>query len=203
MCSVRFSLTTYSRKTVERRLRTAHHQGNLRQVKYLRALLAVGDGRGFAEVAVRLRVQEKTVAAWVGRFCGDGRRGAPPQKPPGRPPKLTPTHKTVLAPRMDAGPLQAGYSGACWRSPMIQQLMYERFGVFYHVFSMAPWLKNLGCSYQQAAFVSAPLDAGKRQAWGPTTWPQMLRLANERKALLLCGDEASCPQWGTLAYTWA
>src|SRR5438093_2961989 len=23
------------------------------------------------------------------------------------------------------------------------------------------------------------------------------------QALLLCGDEASCPQWGTLTYTWA
>jgi len=31
----------------------------------------------------------------------------------------------------------------------------------------------------------------------------MMRLANERKALLLCGDEASFPQWGTLTYTWA
>jgi hypothetical protein len=31
----------------------------------------------------------------------------------------------------------------------------------------------------------------------------MLRLANERQALLLCGDEASFPQRGTRSYTWA
>ncbi len=32
---------------------------------------------------------------------------------------------------------------------------------------------------------------------------QILRLATERQALLLCGAEASFPQWGTLTYTWA
>ena len=56
MCSVRFTLTKLSRKAVEGRLKTAHQQGNLRQVKYLLAILAVGDGRSFAEVAVVLRV---------------------------------------------------------------------------------------------------------------------------------------------------
>jgi transposase len=203
MCSVRFTLTTYSRKAMKRRLKTAQQQGNLRQVKYLLAILAVGDGRSFAEVAEVLRVHEKTVAAWVGRFCCDGIHGAPRQKPTGRPPKLTPTHQAALATLIDEGPLQAGFSGACWRSPMIQQLMYDRFGVFYHVFYMAQLLKNLGFRYQKAAFVSDPLDEGKRQAWGPTTWPQMLRLANEQKALLWFGDEASFPQWGTLSYTWA
>ncbi len=34
-------------------------------------------------------------------------------------------------------------------------------------------------------------------------WPEILRLACEKKALLLFGDEASFPQWGTLTYTWA
>ena len=203
MCSVRFTLTTYSRKAVERRLKTAQQQGHLRQVKYLLAILAVGDGRSFAEVAVVLRVHEKTVAAWVHGYCCDGLHGAPRPKPTGRPPKLTPTQNAELVTLIDAGPLQAGFSGACWRSPMIQQLIYERFGVFYNVFYIAQLLKNLGFSYQKAAFVSDHLDEGKRQAWCTTTWPQLLRLAQERQALLLCGDEASFPQWGTLSYTWA
>jgi hypothetical protein len=64
-------------------------------------------------------------------------------------------------------------------------------------------LKHLGYSSQKAAFVSAHLDAGKRNGWCTTTWPQILRLTNERKALLRFGDEASFPQWGTLTDTWA
>jgi transposase len=203
MCSVRFTLTTHSRKAVESELKTAQQQGNLRQVKYLLAILAVGGGQSFAEVGVVLRVHEKTVATWVRGFCAYGIKGAPRHKPTGRPPRLTPTQKATLATVMEAGPLQAGFSSACWRSPMIQQLIYDRFGVFYNVFYLAQWLKNLGFSYQKAAFVSDHLDAGQRHTWRTTTWPQILRWAKERPALLLFGDEASFPQWGTLTYTWA
>jgi DDE superfamily endonuclease len=35
------------------------------------------------------------------------------------------------------------------------------------------------------------------------TWPQIVKAAKAQAAWLLLGDEASCPQWGTLAYTWA
>lgn len=150
-----------------------------------------------------LRVPEKTVATWIHRFCCEGLHGAPRQQPTGRPPKLTPPQKAELAALIDEGPLQAGFRGACWRSPMIQQLIYDRFGVFSNVFSIAQLLKTLGLSSQKAAFVSDHLDEGQRHTWRTTTWPQMLRRTNERQALLLFGDEASFPQWGTLSYTWA
>jgi Winged helix-turn helix len=104
---------------------------------------------------------------------------------------------------LDDGPVKAGFSGTCWRSPLIQPLIYDRFGVFYNVFSIAQLLKTLSFSYQKAAVVSAHLDADKRQAWRTTTWPQMLRRAKERKALLLFGDAASCPLWGPRTSTWA
>jgi transposase len=203
MYSVRFTISTQYRKGVERQLKTARQLGRLRQVHYLLAILAVMDGQSFAEVAVVLRVHEKTVAAWVRMFCCDGIKGAPRQKPTGRPPKLTPTQKAALAQLIDEGPVRAGFSGACWRSPMIQQVIYDRFGVFYNVFYIAQLLKNLGLSYQKAAFVSDHLDVAKRTTWCTTTWPHILRLAKEGKALLLFGDEASFPQWGTLTYTWA
>ena len=203
MCCLRFTMSPAYRKEMERQLKTAQQLGTLRQVKYLLAILAVIDGQSFAQVAVVLRVHEKTVAAWIRVFCCYGSKGAPRQKPTGRPPKLTPTQKAALATLLDEGPVKAGFRGACWRSPMIQQLIYDRFGVFYNVFYIAQLLKNLGFSYQKAAFVSAHLDEGKRHVWCTTTWPQMLRRAKAQKALLLFGDEASFPQWGTLTYTWA
>jgi len=181
----------------------APHLGYLRQVKYLLAILAVMDGQSFAQVALVLRVHEKTIATWVGAFCCYGLKGAPRQKPTGRPPKLTPTQKEALAALIEEGPVKAGFGGACWRSPMIQQLIYERFGAYYNVFYIAQLLKNLGFSYQKAAFVSDHLDENKRQEWRTTTWPQILRKAQAQNALLLFGDEASFPQWGTLTYTWA
>jgi transposase len=150
-----------------------------------------------------LRVHEKTVAAWVCGFCCDGIHGVPGQKTTGRPPKLTPTQKAALATLVDEGPLKAGLSNACWRSPMLQQLIYDRFGVFYNIFYSAQLLKDLGFSYQNAAFVSGHLHEAKRQEWYTATWPQILRLAKAQHALVRFGDEASFPPWVTLSYTWA
>jgi len=55
---------------------------------------------------------------------------------------------------------------------------------------------------RKAGFVSDHLDQAKRREWRRYTWPKILRLAREKLALLLFGDEASFPQWGTLSYTW-
>jgi transposase len=203
MCHVRFTISASSRKEVERHLKTAQHLGHLRQVKYLLAILAVMEDQSFAQIALVLRVHEKTVATWVRLFCCYGIQGAPRTKPTGRPPKLTPTQQEALATLIEEGPVKAGFRGACWRSPMIQQLIYERCGVYYNVFYIAQLLKNLGFSYQKAAFVSDHLNESKRSEWRTTTWPQILRLAQAQHALLLFGDEAHFPQWGTLTYTWA
>jgi transposase len=203
MCSGRFPIATHSRKAVARQLKTAQHLGHLRQVQSLLAILAVMDGQSCAEVALVLRVHAKTVAAGVRVFCCDGSKGAPRKNPTGRPPQLTPTPTEARAMLIDEGPLQAGFSGACGRSPRIQPVIDDRFGLFSHVFSIAQLRKNWGFSSQKAAFVSAHLDADQRHAWCTMTWPPMLRLTQERKALLLCGDDASCPPWGTLTDTWA
>jgi transposase len=203
MCRGRFTLSTHSRQEGERHLKTARQLGHLRQVQSRLAILAVMDGQSCAEVAVVLRVPARTVAAWVRVFGCDGLQGSPCQKPTGRPPKLTPAQSGALAKRMDEGSGQAGRSGACWRSPMIQPLIYARFGVFSNVFSIAQALRPRGCSDPKAAFVSDHRDEYTRHAWCPTTGPQMMRLANARKARLLWGDEASFPPWGTLTDTWA
>jgi transposase len=120
MCCVRFTISPSDRKEVERHLKMAQRLGNLRQGKYLLAILAVLDGQSFAQVTVVFRVHEQTVATWVGMLCCYGLTGASRQKPTGRPPKLTPTQRAALATLIDEGPVKAGFSGACWRSPMIQ-----------------------------------------------------------------------------------
>jgi hypothetical protein len=57
-----FTMSPSYRKAVERQLKTARHLGHLRQGKYCLAILAVMDGQSFAQVALVLRVHEKTVA---------------------------------------------------------------------------------------------------------------------------------------------
>lgn len=203
MCAFRVTISRRHRQGLERQLHTAQQLGKLHDVTCLLAILAVTDGQNCDHVALTLRVTLKTVHQWVRRLLVDGPTGLKRKKPTGRPAKLTKTQKQELAKLIEEGPVQAGFASACWRSPMLQQLIYERFGVFYNVFYIAQLLKHLGFSYQKAAFVSDHLNEAKRQEWCRNTWPQMLTLAQEKNALLLFGDEASFPQWGTLSYTWA
>ena len=61
----------------------------------------------------------------------------------------------------------------------------------------------MGFSYQKAKFVSDHKDPEKRKEWLEKTWPEIIKLADEKNAHILFGDEASFPQWGSLTYTWA
>jgi len=203
MCAFRVTVSRRSRRALARQLNTAQQFGQLHEVKCLRTALALTEGQSCAQVAVTLRVTPKTVHQWVHRFLVAGLKGLRRKKPTGRPPQRTKTQKHILAERLDEGPVQAGLASACWRSPMIQPLLHERFGVYDHVFDIAQLLQQLGYRDQKAALVSDHLNDAKRQEWCHTTWPQMLTVAKAKSALLLCGDEASFPQWGTLAYTWA
>jgi transposase len=51
--------------------------------------------------------------------------------------------------------------------------------------------------------VSDHLAAATRLAWLEQKWPTILRAATRRQGLILCEDEASFAQWGSLSYTWA
>jgi hypothetical protein len=86
---------------------------------------------------------------------------------------------------------------------MMPDLIQHRFGVAYHPHSLATLLHHLGFASQKARLVSAHRNAPKRLEWWQTTGPRSLRQARQRKALWLCGDEASCAQGGSLSSTWA
>jgi transposase len=181
----------------------ARNSGDQRMVKRILAVLAVSDGILYSVIATTLKVSEESIRLWVNALLLKGVRGLKSKKGPGRPPKLTKTQRKQLDKLITEGPTKAGFSGACWRSPMIQALILERFGVFYSVHYISQLLKNMGFSYQKAKFVADHKDAEKRQEWLEKKWPEILAMARHKNAYILFGDEASFPQWGSLTYTWA
>jgi transposase len=86
---------------------------------------------------------------------------------------------------------------------LIQDLIWQKFGVLYNSHYVCDLLKSLGFSYQKARFVSDHLDEIKRLLWMKQTFPDLKRQAQAVDGLLLFGDEASFAQWGSLSYTWA
>jgi transposase len=203
LVSFTLRLSSFTRKQLYRRLQQAYASGALRLVKRIHALLALAEDMSVRDVAEMLHLGEQTVRDYRNHFLVQQMASLTYKQPPGRPSKLTKTQRRELAALIKAGPQAAGYTSGCWNTPMIQDLIQTRFGVAYHPHYLATLLHNLGFSYQKARFVSDHLNEAKRLAWRQTQWPRILRQAQQRKALLLFGDEASFAQWGSLSYTWA
>ena len=203
MLNFHLKLTSAQKKSLVKKLKNAKAMGDIREANRVMAILALGEGQDKKAVAVTLRVTVESIHGWVKKFFLYGLRGLTSKKPPGRPANLTSAQKRELGKLIEDGPEKAGFIGNCWRSPMVQELIHERFDVVYSVYYIAELLKNMGFSYQKAKFVSDHLNEEKRAQWLAETWPKMMALAKEKNAYLLFGDEASFPQWGTLTYTWA
>ena len=192
-----------TRKKCIQLLQQAQNNGDLRKAKRIMAILAVVEGTFYSTIAKTLKVSEESIRLWVNAFLLYGVKSFIYKKSTGRPSKLTKTQRKQLDRMISQGPQKSGFPGACWRSPMIQWLIYEKFGVEYSVFYIPQLLKSMGFSYQKAKFVADHKDPEKRQLWLEQKWPEILKLAEKKNAYILFGDEASFPQWGSLSYTWA
>lgn len=200
----RLRLSGRQREALYRRLSDARQRGDHRIETRVLTMLGLADGYSIEEVAKLFQVSGQTVRNWLQKLLTGGIDELVRIKcSPGRAAKLTKTQRRELAQLLDAGPQAAGFTGACWRSPMIQVLIEQRFGVLYSVHYLSQLLRSMGFSYQKAGFESAHLNEQARAEWLNKTWPEIIALAEEKNAHILFGDEASFPQWGTLSYTWA
>jgi transposase len=201
--SLTLQLSSFTRKQLYRRLQQAYASGSLKLIKRVHILLALAQGQSVSDVAAMLSLGEPTVRAYRHQYLFKGMASLVYKAPAGRPSKLTKTQRQQLSEWIKARPPKSGYTSGCWKTPMMQDLMQRHFGVAYHPHSIATLLKNMGFSSQKARLVSDHLNAAKRLAWRQSRWPKILRQAKQRRALWLCGDEASCAQWGSLSYPWA
>lgn len=203
MLNFEIVLSNQTKQQLQNALKAAQRAGNLPVCKRIMAILAIGEGRNIHEIASLLKICTQSIIGWVEKFMLFGLDGLKSKKSPGRPPKLTKTQKRELEKMIEDGPDKAGFPGNCWRSPMIQHLINKKFGVFYSVFYISQLLDNMGFSFQKAKFESDHINKDARQEWLQKKWPAIFAEAKRLNALLLFGDEASFPQWGTLSYTWA
>jgi transposase len=185
-------------------LQQAYAKGQLRLIKRIHALLFIIDGKSPEEAADILGLSRSSVYNYLKVFLLKRMNSLKYKRPPGRPSKLTKTQRKELCQLIDDGPEAAGYDCGCWNTVLIQDLILRKFRVTYSSHYVAELLKNLGYSYQKARFVSNHIDdvAPEQKEW-IETWPEIMRLADEKDAMVLFGDEASFAQWGSLSYTWS
>ncbi len=202
-------LTSSQRKALEDKYEREQRRSNIVLCLRILTILSIADGYTIEQVAKQFRVTVQTVNAWVKKYLLLGAAGLNSRRKPGRPPKLTKSQRRELAKMLKKGPAKLGFVGNCWRSPMVQQLIFQEFRVAYAPRYICQLMKNIGFSYQKARFVSDHKDPKKRKEWIEETWPSIIKISKEKereigeKPLVLFEDEASFAQWGSLSYTWA
>lgn len=201
-------LTPFQKEELNKALEIARNFGDLTVINRILAVLAYAERNESVEtIAGILQVSSEFIRAWVKKYIRGGIKMITFRKrPPGRPAKLTKTQRLLLNKIIEKGPQKSGFPGACWRTPMIQDLIIDKFGVFYNTRYISQLLKNMGFSYQKARFAVGgkdPKNIDERQQWLDKRWVDALTLAKKQGAYLFFEDETSFPQWGTLTYTWA
>jgi transposase len=208
MLYFRLVLSSFREEELIRSLEIARNVGDLTVVNRILAVLSyIKQDVSIETIAKTLRVSTEFVRVWIKKYVAGGVKALTFRKrSPGRPAKLTKTQRRQLEKMIEEGPEKAGFPGACWRTPMIQELIFKLFGVLYKVRYISQLLRNMGFSYQKARFAVGgkdPKNQNERQKWLDKTWFKALKLAKERKAYMFYEDEVSFPQWGSLTHTWA
>lgn len=203
--AIRFQMKQQTLNSLYEHLQKAYAMGQLRLVRRIHAILYIIDGKDVAEVAAILKLSSQTIYNYVKAFILNRLNSLVYRHSPGRPAKLTAAQRKELGETIDAGPEAAGYDCGCWSTILIQDWILNRFEVEYDPRYVAELLDQMGFSYQRGRFVSDHLGdvAAEQEEWMTKTWPEILRLAEEKGAMILFGDEASFAQWGSLSYTWA
>lgn len=200
---IKIKITKQQVKALRDRLSVSKQNGNFSETQRIVGLMMLAAGVSINDICDQLGVGDRTIRNWIQRFMLGGINGVFDKKRSGRPPKMTKTQRRALARIIERGPEKYGFLSACWRTPLIQEVVQAEFGISYSARYISELLKSMGFSYQRAQVVSASRDPEERQRWQDKTLPGLIKKAKRKGGYLFFGDECSFPQWATISYTWA
>lgn len=203
MMNIRIRISNETVKNLMDMLQKAYKSGDSKMARRILVMLDYSGGDRPGAIAAKHGIAVSSLYEWLKKLLAEGLNSLKPTWKGGRPAKLTKAQKKQLCQQLTAGPQAAGYPSGCWSGLLVQDLIWNEFGVLYNAHYLCELLKVLGFSYQKARFVSDHLDETKRLLWMTQVFPDFKRQAKAAKGLLLFGDEASFAQWGSLSYTWA
>jgi transposase len=97
-----------------------------------RAIALAKKGLGPARIARRLWTTPRTVCRWLKSRREGGIQALAARPAPGRPAKLAPAQRRVLASCLLKGATAFGFADDHWTCPQIARLIKRRFGARYH-----------------------------------------------------------------------
>ena len=137
----------------------------------------LAEGMATGEVAVRLRVTDRSVRRWQAAVaCGDESALAS-RGPGGATCRLDQAQLEALEAALEAGPTAHGWvQDQRWTLPRIATVIWELFRVRYTPRGVSYLLHRIGFTPQVPQHVAAERDEDKVTTWIRETWPHIKEL---------------------------
>ncbi len=138
-----FHLNLSSKQEEQLKLQSikARQRGDWSCYQRVLALLSLGEGHLIEEVSSVLQIATSSLYNWLKQFLLSGEASLSRKQSPGRPAKLTQGQKKQLYEAVVAGPEACGFTGSCWRTPMLQEWIRQKWNVFYSVHYLSQLLR--------------------------------------------------------------
>ena len=162
-------------------------QEDLRR-KVLRAIL---DGKKQVEVATVFGVTRQSISKWVKKYQEGGKR-ALRAKPRGRPSggSLLPWQAAQIAKTVvDRYPDQLKLPFYLWTREAVAGLIEQKFGIRLSVWTVGRYLARWGFTPQKPLRKAFEQDPEQVRQWLEEKYPEIRRLAKQKKAEIYWGDE--------------
>jgi transposase len=126
-----------------------------------------------AAVAKALRVSLVSVERWRAAVHDGGAKALAAKPHPGRPLKLSITHRQQLLELLRQGPMQHGFGSELWTLARVADVILRHFGVRYHPSQVWRILLSLDWSPQKPQRLARERDEAAIARWRRVDWPRI------------------------------
>jgi transposase len=129
-----------------------------KEVRRFLAVQRVLEGETQVAVAASLKVSLRSVSKWMSLYRSHGVNSLKAQPHPGAPSKLSEEQENQVVAWLNGPTKDHGYDSALWTSPMICEVIKDRFQIAYNPEYFCRWLRKRDFTPQIPTFVASQRD---------------------------------------------
>lgn len=138
-----------------------------------KAVELLQQGERIVDVAKAVKASTSSVKRWRDAFAHRGAEGLNSTPHPGPRSRLTRRQKEQLTKILLRGARASGYANDLWTCPRVAAVIWQRFGVHYHVDYLGTLLHKLGWSVQKPEQRARERDEQAILRWRKEAWPRI------------------------------
>jgi transposase len=156
-----------------------------------------------ATIAKSFGVTPEAIYIWLKKARTDGVKSLKSKKALGPEPALNENQFSALLSAIRHPASKFGYPTDLWSGPRLRHFIKNEFEVEYHRKHMPRLLRRLGLNFKFPERRALEQDPKALREWKRERFPQILKFAKKRKALLFYADEALVSLIPYVGRTWA